>query len=297
MKILITGSMGFIGRHLCNSLSEGPHEVCIVARDQVPKNYLNTGFSVISGDLEDVNVREKIKSFGPETVYHLAWNGIPDYGLKTSLGNLKLNLDLLIFFGEINVKRVIATGSCWEYGRINGELKEDMSLEPNNAFTSAKSSVLSMGEVIGKHYGYTFIWARLFYVYGPGQSAHSLLPSLISMGLAGEMPKALSPWARNDFIYVKDVALVLKSMNDESFESNVYNIGSGYSTLVNDIVRVIATKFGYESDLDELPKDGSDEGTPNFWANTEKLRSKINFKPTSIEQGLEQTIDEILLDH
>ena len=94
-----------------------------------------------------------------------------------------------------------------------------MMLEPNNAFTSAKSSVLSMGQVIGKQYDFSFIWARLFYVYGPGQSAHSLLPSLINMGLANEMPKARSPWARNDFIYVKDVALVLKSMNDESFES------------------------------------------------------------------------------
>jgi dTDP-6-deoxy-L-talose 4-dehydrogenase (NAD+) len=288
--------MGFIGRHLCESLSDGLHDVCIVVRDQVPENLINTGFSVICGDLLDDNVREKIKSFGPETVYHLAWNGIPDYGLKISVDNLKLHVDLLTFFGEIHVSRVIATGSCWEYGRTSGELKEDMALEPNNAFTSAKSSVLSMGQVIGKQFDFSFIWARLFYVYGPGQSAHSLLPSLINMGLADEMPKARSPWARNDFIYVKDVAHVLKSMNDESFESGVYNVGSGYATLVNNIERVIAAKLGYKSDSNDLPVDGSDEGAPNFWANTEKLQSKIDFKPISIEQGLEQTINEILGD-
>ena len=110
------------------------------------------------------------------------------------------------------------------------------------------------------------------------------------------MPKARSPWARNDFIYVKDVAHVLKSMNDESFESGVYNVGSGYATLVNNIERVIAAKLGYKSDSNDLPVDGSDEGAPNFWANTEKLQSKIDFKPISIEQGLEQTINEILGD-
>ena len=49
MKILITGGMGFVGRHLCNSLSDGIHDVCIVARNQVPENYVNTGFNIISG--------------------------------------------------------------------------------------------------------------------------------------------------------------------------------------------------------------------------------------------------------
>ena len=38
-----------------------------------------------------------------------------------------------------------------------------------------------MGKQISEKYGFIFIWARLFYVYGPGQSEHSLLPSLINM--------------------------------------------------------------------------------------------------------------------
>ena len=286
--------MGFIGRHLCETFSDGSHEVCVVARDQMDENIIGSEIKLIRGDLWDKEVRDKIKNFGPETVYHLAWNGIPDYSLKTSLDNLKLNLDLLIFFGEIKVSKVIATGSCWEYGRTFGELKEEMGLEPNNAFTSAKSSVLNMGKVISKQYDFSFVWARLFYVYGPGQSEHSLLPSLIKMSLDNQIPKANSPWARNDFIYVKDVALVLNSMNYNSFDSGIYNIGSGQATLVNNIVKKVAVKFGYHCDFDDLSKDELDQEAPNFWANIDKIKNKIDFKPIKIEEGLKQTIQEIL---
>lgn len=289
MRVLVTGSMGFIGKHLCRALLDESDELCFVSRNSLDVDLLGDRVTSLRGDLSDERIRAQIKDFAPETVFHLAWNGIPDYGLQTSIDNLILNINLLVFFGQIGIKRVIATGSCWEYGKVHGQLSESLIVDPNNAFTTAKDNVFKMGQFISTEYDFTFIWARLFYVYGPGQSGHSLLPSLINMGLAGENPIARSPLARNDFVFVRDVAHILKSMNDEVFESGSYNVGSGESTLVGDIANFISGQFGYEP-VTILQEDERGEKAPNFWADLTKLRSRLQFELTSIKDGLEETI-------
>jgi len=290
MRILVTGGTGFIGRHLLNEIAGSDDELCIVVRAVKDDQQFGKDVQIIVGDLKDVATKDKIKTFSPETVYHLAWDGIPDYSLKMSLNNLFLNLELLMFFGEIGVDRVIATGSCWEYGTDQGQLSENMALVTNNAFTTAKSSILEMGKKISEEYDFVFVWARLFYVYGPGQSGHSLLPSLIRMGLSGVSPEARTPWASNDFVYVKDVTKVLVAMSGSDFESGVYNIGSGSAVKIHDITRIIAEKLGFQISAN-FNNEPSSIKNPNFWADVSKLKNKISFEPTSLESGLEDSIN------
>jgi len=79
VKIFITGSTGFIGKHLVKNLKARGHELFLLDKDLADiKEWIN-----------------EVKNFNPDAVIHLAWQGIPDYGPETSAKNLKYGLDLI----------------------------------------------------------------------------------------------------------------------------------------------------------------------------------------------------------
>ena len=88
----------------------------------------------MQGDLNNFSsVEKKIIEFQPDTVVHLAWQGIPDYSKQNSELNLDLSIKLFNFlFKKTKCKKVIVTGSCWEYGKKNGICREDDNLNINS---------------------------------------------------------------------------------------------------------------------------------------------------------------------
>ena len=139
-----------------------------------------------------------------------------------------------------------------------------------------------------------FIWTRLFYVYGPGQRESSLLPYIISCVRQGKNPELKTPAARNDFIYVEDVARAISDIVKRPQTDGVYNIGSGSSTSVQQIVETVCDKFGfpYESGgLNSLTKSP----VVDFWADISRIKSDTGWEPkTSIKEGIQKTIDYYL---
>ena len=101
MRILVTGGSGFIGRHLLYQLKKKKNEICLLLRSNHSSSEdLYEDIHIIKGDLADLQSREEITKFNPELVYHLAWNGIPDYSLANSIENLFDNIDFIDFLGK-----------------------------------------------------------------------------------------------------------------------------------------------------------------------------------------------------
>ena len=284
MRILVTGGSGFIGSNLVAALLKTSHEVCIVTRSIGEKLSDDGKASLIIGDLDEARVHSAVAEFQPDLVYHLAWHGIPDYGISNCLLNMSINLRFIAFLGEIGVRRIVITGSCWEYGRTTGELSETLTPIPSNLFTATKMSILQMAEQMANDFSFELIWARLFYVYGPGQNPHSLLPILFKTAQGGTRPVARSPHAKNDFVFVQDVVSSLMAMGENRFQPGTYNVGSGYATQVGEITEMIAEMYGYTKTSE--PKVVTSDSDPNFWADISLLRGQIDFEPTPIMEGL-----------
>ena len=137
MKILLTGATGFIGSHLLEKLSNIGHEVLALSR-KIPTQS-NECVSWLSADLCDPETyRDRINDFLPEVLIHLAWQDIPDFSLNKSLNNLNSSLNLISYVAEVgSCKKILISGSCWEYNNIEGEcLETDLALS-NNYFTLA----------------------------------------------------------------------------------------------------------------------------------------------------------------
>ncbi|MFC2005283.1 NAD-dependent epimerase/dehydratase family protein, partial [Chloroflexota bacterium] len=233
MRIFVTGGTGFIGRHVVQELDSQSHELLLLSRH--PKDALSSlttpTVDMVQGDLLNTdNWRDAVESFAPQVAIHLAWEDLPNYDARTSLKNLNCGLNLITVLAETDCQSVICAGSCWEYGQQNGILHEDMNPQPYNAFTAAKNALHWTGREVAKENGMHFIWARLFYVYGPGRKTKSLIPQVINHVRKGEAPEVKAPQNRNDFIYVADVARAIATIVRKTQNDGVYNIGSGYST-------------------------------------------------------------------
>ena len=165
MRVLITGSSGFIGLPLSEKLSELGCEVLALCRS-LPKNKHHS-ITWLKADLSSPDsFKVEIQSFQPQVLIHLAWQDIPDFSFKKSLLNLNQSLDFLSFITEIeSCKKILISGSCWEYGIRNGECRDSDESISKDYFTLAKNSLRLWTEMISKDKSIDFAWFRLFYVY------------------------------------------------------------------------------------------------------------------------------------
>lgn len=258
MKIFITGGTGFIGKHMVKKLRE----------DKDNELFL------LSKDLADIESwKKEVEDFRPDVAIHLAWEGLPDYSAKMSIRNLNYGLNLMNFLAEIGCKKILGIGSSWE-----------VLPQPFNAFSSAKNALHWLGQKIAQENNINFIWARLFFVYGPGQRENSLIPYLINCKKTGNKPEIKTPDAKNDFIYVEDIAEALAMIVKKCNKSALYNIGSGQLIRVRDIVKII---FGECN----LPTKGEDTWPADFYADISRIRKEIDWQPkTDLKEGIRKTI-------
>ena len=293
MKVFITGGTGFIGRYVLKHLEKEGYNILLLTRaskENISSIIKSKKVDIVSGDLSDINKwKNKLIQFKPDTTIHLAWEGIPDYGVNKSIKNLKYGLNLFEELAEIGCKKIICTGSCWEYGQNQGKISEDFPVKSSNAFTTAKNALHLLGREIAIENNMQFIWTRLFYVYGPGQRGNSLIPYIIKCVKEGKKPKIKTPSARNDFIYVEDVAEAIVTILKKCNQSTVYNIGSGYSTSIQEIVREVCNCYNIE--YIQKNKQWTEDQTINFWADISKIKKKIGWEPkVNIVEGVKNTV-------
>ncbi len=281
MRVFITGGTGFVGKHTVEELQKHGHQVLILSRKN-PKTIFSSrrNLAFLRGDLSDIKKwQKKLAVWKPEVAFHLAWESLPDHGFEMSSKNLLQGIELVRVLSKVGCKKVVAAGSCWEYGRTSGKMSEEIDPRLTDAFSVAKVALCWLGKEAAKLSGMEFVWARIFYVYGPGQKASSLIPYLINEKLRGALPDVKNPNGGNDFIYVDDVARALRLLIEKKTPHVIYNIGSGHITGVREIVRVVYGK-------DVIKRKGRAEG---FYADIRKIKKDIGWRPvTGIGMGVRE---------
>lgn len=287
MRILLTGGSGFIGSNLVPSLCS--HDVLALDLENKFKNYENVSF--VHADLSKPETwKDEVIYFNPDACLHLAWKGLPDYSLKNSLTNLVISAQLLDICKIAQCKKIFISGTCWEYGNLNGPVSETDMPKETGLFGSVKSSIRIIGDSICKETDINLIWGRIFFVYGPGQRPTSLIPSCFNSIKNKFVPEIKSPYAINDFIHIKDVVNGIKTLIETDNLSGIYNIGSGIPLRVADIVSIISEICEFDGSL--LPFDNNQKGN-GFWANISSIKKDTLWEPTiPIKDGIKMCVKE-----
>ncbi len=284
MRIFVTGGTGFIGSHVIDLLKKEKQELLLLSRKNNKRPF-------IKGNLNSIQKwKDKLIEFRPEATIHLAWENTPHgsaskHSSLDSAGNLTYGLNLIKALTETGCKKILATGSCWEYGRSFGKLEEISSVDYSNSFVIAKNCLHFLGRKIAEENNMQFIWTRLFFVYGPGQRRQSIIPYLFDCYNRNLKPDIKNPFNKNDFVYVEDVVEAIWEILRNNNSSSIYNIGTGHSVSIEKIANII-----YGTSKKELLNKGSqNKPTCDFYANIAKIKKDIGWYPKiSIEAGIKE---------
>ena len=283
MKILITGGTGFIGIPVINSLIENINDVQIL--NLTRKNLDSNSKQLENYKCDLLNPKtylSRLEEFQPEVLIHLAWEGIPDFSLEVCTKNVLLSISLIESVTKLkSCKKIVVTGTCFEYNNKIGICNEDDTVIPKDYFTFAKKMVLSFLELECSKNKIVYCWTRLFYVYGPNQRSGSLIPTLITTLKSGKIPNLRTPKNENDFIHVNDVADGLMKLTLTNMQSGIFNFGSGISIPVAEVSRIVelAIKGNDQLTKELINKTIKSEKTVNFYANMAKTNKILCWLP------------------
>jgi len=178
-EVIVTGATGFVGQHLVPLLLKNGHKVIAVARNEKKARSFDWFDDVhfVSTELVDGTTHLEIS---PEmSLIHLAWSGLPNYKSMFHFErNLPESYDFIKACLAEGVTHVLVAGTCFEYGFKSGPIMSSVRPCPNNPYGLAKDTLRQQLEFLSIEKSYYLQWARLFYMYGKGQSPKSVLSQL-----------------------------------------------------------------------------------------------------------------------
>lgn len=279
MRVLVTGATGFVGRHVVACLLADGHTVTAVARDEAKARSLAWGDRVdlVSADVHRDPVADMLRPGEPDVVMHLAWPGLPRYKDMSHLHeNLFADYRCMRALLDAGVKHVLVTGTCFEYGLQEGCLSEDRPTHPVTPYAVAKDTLRRLLEVLTGGAGVTLQWARLFYIYGPGQHPQSLLSQLDRAVDGGEEVFNMSGGEQlRDYLPVEGVAARLVRLAGHPRCAGIVNVCRGEPMSVRRLVEDHLARRGATIRLNLGHYPYPDHEPMAFWGDPRKYRSFV----------------------
>ena len=236
--IVVTGASGFIGKHVLNELLTRGHSVIAITRSAYLLQSFVPAIKIIELDIAKPFPELMNQLEDADALIHLAWGGLPNYN---SCRHFEYELPIHYHFIKSLVMErmanIVVAGTCLEYGQQCGALSEDSITFPCTPYGLAKDTLRKQLQFLQEEYNFCFSWARLFYVFGPGQSQNSLWSQLNRAVAEGReyFDTSLGEQLR-DYLPVELVAkqLVALALNGE--DNGIVNICSGNPVSVRSLI-------------------------------------------------------------
>lgn len=255
-KVLITGGAGFIGSNLANKLIEMGYEVFVVDDLSMGKKENLVSSNRIHFYEHTITDEEFIKSLliRHEFDYMYLLAAIAsvadtvDHPYTTHYINQDANLFILETIRENNLhpKRILFSSSAAVYGDDKALPKKESSvIMPLSPYAIDKYSTERFVINYRNLYGLNTVATRFFNVYGPHQNPQSPYSGVLSiitdrLQTGNDFILYGDGEQTRDFIYVDDVVRALLILaKEKSAIGHVYNVATGVSTRLKDVVSIL----------------------------------------------------------
>ena len=253
MKVAVTGARGFIGRHVLAELALRDVEIVASTRninDALPQHPLNVSW--VELDISNPPENCYLALGKPDVLIHLAWDGLPNYrSLHHFETELPAQYNFLASLVRAGLPSLVSVGTCFEYGMQSGPLAANIDTHPDNPYGFAKDVLRKKLQYLQANHPFNLTWARLFYMYGDGQSENSLFPSLKKAVEAGEKTFKMSGGEQlRDYLHVTEIAKQLIDLAQNPKNIGPINICSGEPISIQNLVREWIKENHWEIELE-----------------------------------------------
>lgn len=295
MRALITGGLGFVGRHLANHLGAHGDDVTSLDRHSDPSIDITDGPGTAAA----------IADARPDAVYHLA--GWADVGgsWKDPRTVLRVNgegtLNVLEACRAAGVRRVLAVASADVYGVVTEAelpLDEHAPLRPTSPYAASKLAADALAQQAYLGHGLGVIRVRPFNHLGPGQAEQ-----FVASALAARIARAERDGtdhitvgnleARRDFTDVRDIVRAYRLLVERGVPGEVYNVCSGRDLAIQDLADHLVRLAHRPIELRPDPALMRPADLPVLRGDASKLTAATGWVP---EIPIEQTLADLLDD-
>jgi len=280
MRILVTGSNGFVGKYLFEQLSKEGKDVWGIDRES------SSSKTIAINIMNETSLNGVLHRLHPDFVIHLAGIANVDHSDNSLIYDINFRGTQNLLNACIKQKRIprlIYISSSQVYGNVPLEhlpIDESFPLDPVNHYGASKSA----GELITKTYGYEYgiewVILRPFNHTGPGQTDKFVIPKIVNAFKRNEKTLELGNiHTFRDFTDVRDVVKAYSHVLDHFNNGSIYNIASGHGITVADIVEKlisISGKFMNVSIKEFLSRKNEIQ---SVIGNAQRIKDDIGWKP------------------
>jgi GDP-mannose 4,6-dehydratase len=302
LKILVTGSTGFIGSHLVPKLIEQGHDVYALERYVTGRYVLGKRANVktVFGDLMDFFViRRIIRDVQPDVVIHLASISPVAYSYDHPHEVIETNLLGTVNLAEACLREVphfkhfLFASTSETYGNGPNPKTEETQQNPNSPYAVSKLACEKYLLYLRDAYGFPTTILRNFNTYGRKNNTHFVVERAIVQMLQGEAVRLGDPTPIRDFEYIDDhVNSYIVCLNNPKAKGEVFNFCTGRGTSIKQLVDLIAklTDFRGEVIWDAIPARPLE--IRELVGDYSKAKRLLGWQPKfTLEEGLRLTVD------
>ena len=308
-KILVTGSSGFIGMHLCKKLLDDGYYVHGIdnmnnyydialkeARLKILSNYDNFTFNKIDiSKLQDVE--STFKKHKPEKVVNLAAQAGVRYSLLNPHAYIQTNVvgftNIIETCKNYDVSGLIYASSSSVYG---GNKKMPFSIDdrvdkPISIYAASKKSNELIAHIYSHLYGLNTTGLRFFTVYGPWGRPDMAMYIFTEKIKKGEKIKVFNHGKmQRDFTYIDDIIDGIMASIKNNYSYEIFNLGNNRCEDLMDMIGYIEKTLGKKAEIEYINIQPGD--VEKTFANIDYSISKLNYKPKiTIQEGIPKFIE------
>lgn len=327
MKVLVTGSAGFIGSRVSERLLERGDEVVgldilttyydvQLKKDRLARFENHPGFTDARIDLADrEGVAKLFADHKPDGVINLAAQAGVRHSLEAPHDYVDSNLvgfvNILEGCRNTEVKHLVFASSSSVYG-TNAQMpfsEHDRADHPISLYAASKRANELMAHTYSHLFGFPSTGLRFFTVYGPWGRPDMALFLFTKAIIAGEPIDVFNNGEmKRSFTYIDDIVEgVIRTLDTPpapqavsgDFEDpassatapfRVFNIGSDNAVGLMRYIEVLEENLGIKATKNMLPMQPGDVAAT--WANVDDLREAVGYQPTTtVEDGVKRFVE------